>query len=64
MTINLPAFRALINFRQGWIRIAWKDTRPHPLLFSERNGHCKRLALGSWSFRYLPKWNAKQPTPP
>lgn len=41
----------------GWIRvlgrgIAWKDTRRHRMLFSERMGHC--LRIGSWLIRWLP----------
>lgn len=43
---------------QGWFRVlgfglAWKDTRLHPLLFSERNGYRKGLRLGAWMFHLL-----------
>ena len=37
----------------AWFRVLGfglrvKDTRRHPLLFSERNGHVRSLALGPW----------------
>jgi hypothetical protein len=41
-----------------WFRIFgyglhWKDTRIHPLIFSERNGLTKTLQIGHWSFKWL-----------
>lgn len=39
----------------GWFRLfgkglAWKDTRRHHLLFSERNGYVKYVMVGRWVF--------------
>lgn len=36
----------------GW-GLHVKDTRRHPLLYSERNGYHTRLQLGAWSIRLL-----------
>lgn len=43
---------------QWWFRVlgvglSWKDTRIHPLMFSERNGYRKGLRVGSWQFHVL-----------
>lgn len=42
----------------GWFRIAgfglaWKDTRKHRPLFSERNGFRRSLMIGHWSITAL-----------
>jgi hypothetical protein len=42
----------------GWFRvfgigISWKDTRIHPLMFSERYGYCKGLRIGWWMLHFL-----------
>jgi hypothetical protein len=43
-----------------WIRVFGrgfhvKDVRRHPLLFSERNGYCRRVQVGNWSIKALKK---------
>lgn len=45
----------------GWFRIFgyglhWKNTRRHPLLFSERNGYRKHRMIGPWSISALSPW--------
>jgi hypothetical protein len=45
---------------QWWFRVlgvglSWKDTRIHPLVFSERNGFRKGLRVGLWIFHFLPR---------
>lgn len=42
----------------GWFRVfgygfAWKDTRKHRLLFSERNGYARCWRLGPWLVTWL-----------
>jgi hypothetical protein len=42
----------------GWFRlfgvgVSWKDTRVHPLVFSERLGSRKGLRVGPWIFHFL-----------
>jgi len=44
----------------GWFRlfgrgIAWKNTRYHPLLFSQRNGYEKYFMIFGWCFTWLDK---------
>jgi len=41
-------------FRILGVGLSGKDTRLHPLLFSERNGYQKGLRLGNWMFHFLP----------
>jgi hypothetical protein len=36
--------------------VSVKDTKAYPLLFSERNGFVKRIQIGKWSIKYLPKY--------
>lgn len=36
-------------FRLFGFGLGWKDTRRHPLLFSERNGHTPHAMVGAWS---------------
>jgi len=41
-----------------WVRVfgfgvAGKDTRRHPLLFSERHGYTRTVRLGAWLFKWL-----------
>lgn len=43
-------------FRLFGVGLHVKDTRRHPLLFSEREGRARRLPLGPWSVRALPRW--------
>lgn len=48
----------------GWFRLfgrglAWKDTRRHRLLFSERNGYVRHLMVGPWSITWLGKSGGK-----
>lgn len=42
----------------GWFRVfgcglAWKDTKIHTLLFSERNGYGRGFYIGKWRFKFL-----------
>lgn len=58
MEINTPILQAYTRAGIGWFRILgrglhWKDTRRHPLLFSERHGFRKRRQFGPWSFSFL-----------
>jgi hypothetical protein len=41
-------------FRVFGVGVSGKDTRIHPLLFSERYGHRKGLRVGPWLFHFLP----------
>lgn len=40
-------------FRVFGYGLHWKDTRAHPLLFSQRAGFRKGFILGSWRFEFL-----------
>jgi hypothetical protein len=43
-------------FRIFGVGIAWKNTRLHRKLFSERKGgNWKSIEIGNWYFKYLPK---------
>lgn len=55
----MPIFCGMAQKGQWWFRVlgvglSWKDTRIHPLMFSERNGYRKGLRVGSWQFHFLP----------
>ena len=48
-----------------WVRldkrqrgVVVKDTRQHQLLFSEREGHVRRMRIGPYMLRYLPGFQA------
>ena len=56
--IDTRALQVMAQPGIGWIRIlgrgfAWKATRRHALLFSERKGLARRLRIGPWSFGWL-----------
>jgi hypothetical protein len=58
MNINIPLLQVHTRPGSGWLRvfgfgITWKDTRRHRLIFSERNGYCKHILIGHWSFSFL-----------
>lgn len=57
-TFRGRSFQAMTFKGGGWFRlfgkgVAWKDTRRHPPLFSERNGYARCLALGPWLLTWL-----------
>jgi hypothetical protein len=56
--INLLFLTGQLVKSAGWIRFlgrgfAYKDTKVHSLLFSERNGYTKRVQIGKWSMKLL-----------
>ena len=54
--------------RLGWIGIfgagiKFKDTKIHPLIFSERYGYTKSIKVGRWYIGWLRKETSKSGTP-
>ncbi len=55
---NMRWFGAYTEDGLGWVRIfgfglKWKDTRRHPLLFSERDGSQRCITIGHWRISLL-----------
>lgn len=58
MIIKLFPLTGQLTKSAGWLRIfglgfAYKDTRIHPLLFSERNGFVKMIKIGNWNIKAI-----------
>lgn len=58
LTLRGARLQGMLFTGGGWFRIfgkglGWKDTRRHPLLFSERNGYTRHVMVGRWSIAWL-----------